>query len=68
MSFRQGAPILVQLLLVLHLLPAAGIGMPPVGAAIVAPAFSTAALQSGIHRAGLAEIPVGEITHPGFRA
>lgn len=48
--------------------PGASLLAIALGAAIVAPAFSTAALQSGIHRAGLAEIPVGEITHPGFRA
>ena len=60
-SFWRGTPILVQLLLVFYLLPSVGIGLPPVGAAVVALAFNTAAFQAEIYRAGLAAIPVGEI-------
>ena len=60
-SFWRGTPILVQLLLIFYLLPTVGIDLPPVGAAVVALAFNTAAFQSEIYRAGLAAIPVGEI-------
>lgn len=59
-SFWRGTPILVQLLLVFYLLPLLGVDLPPIGAAIVALAFNTAAFQSEIYRAGLAAIPAGE--------
>jgi len=60
-SFWRGTPILLQLLLIFYLLPAVGINLPPIGAAVVALAFNTAAFQSEIYRAGLAAIPLGEI-------
>ncbi len=52
---------MVQLLLIFYLLPAVGISLPPVGSAVVALAFNTAAFQSEIYRAGLIAIPTGEI-------
>ena len=60
-SFWRGTPILVQLLLIFYMLPAIGIDLPPVGAAIAALALNTAAFQSEIYRAGLAAIPKGEV-------
>ena len=60
-SFWRGTPILIQLLLVFYLVPVIGIELVPVGAAVMALAFNTAAFQSEIFRAGLAAVPKGEV-------
>lgn len=60
-SFWRGTPILVQLLLVFYLLPSIGLELDPLGAAVMALAFNTAAFQSEIYRAGLAAVPKGEV-------
>lgn len=60
-SFWRGTPILVQLLIVFYLLPQIGLGVPPFVAAVIALSLNTAAFQAEIYRAGLMEIPRGEI-------
>ncbi len=60
-SFWRGTPILVQLLIVFYLLPQLGLEVPPVVAAVIALSLNTAAFQAEIYRAGLMEIPRGEI-------
>ena len=51
-SFFRGTPLLVQLTLVFYGLPAIGISLPPVVAAITALTLNTSAFQSEILRAG----------------
>lgn len=60
-SFWRGTPILVQLLIVFYLLPRAGVTVSPFVAAVIALSLNTAAFQAEIYRAGLMEIPRGEI-------
>ena len=60
-SFWRGTPILVQLLIVFYLLPAIGVDVPPVAAAIIALTMNTAAFQAEIFRGGLLSIPKGQI-------
>jgi polar amino acid transport system permease protein len=60
-SFWRGTPILVQLLIVFYLLPQIGVGVSPFAAAVIALSLNTAAFQAEIYRAGLSEIPRGEI-------
>ena len=58
-SAWRGTPILVQLLIVFYLLPAVGLDVPPVAAAIIALTMNTAAFQAEIFRGGLLTIPSG---------
>jgi polar amino acid transport system permease protein len=60
-SFWRGTPILVQLLIVFYLLPQIGLQLSPFFAAVIALSLNTAAFQAEIYRAGLIEIPRGEI-------
>lgn len=60
-SFWRGTPILVQLLIVFYLLPAIGVDVPPIGAAIIALTMNTAAFQAEIFRGGLLSIPPGQV-------
>jgi polar amino acid transport system permease protein len=60
-SFWRGTPILVQLLMAFYLLPHFGVEVSPFIAALIALSLNTAAFQAEIYRAGLAEIPHGEI-------
>jgi polar amino acid transport system permease protein len=60
-SFWRGTPILVQLLIVFYLLPRTGIDVSPAVAAVIALSLNTTAFQAEIYRAGLSEIPHGEI-------
>ena len=60
-SFWRGTPILVQLLIVFYLLPAIGVDVPPIAAAIIALTMNTAAFQAEIFRGGLLSIPKGQI-------
>ena len=60
-SFWRGTPILVQLLIVFYLLPAIGLDVPPVAAAIIALTMNTAAFQAEIFRGGLLSIPSGQV-------
>jgi polar amino acid transport system permease protein len=60
-SFWRGTPILVQLLIVFYLLPRIGLQLSPFVAAVIALSLNTAAFQAEIYRAGLSEIPRGEI-------
>lgn len=60
-SFWRGTPILVQLLIIFYLLPQIGIGVSPFVAAVIALSLNTAAFQAEIYRAGLSEIPRGEV-------
>jgi polar amino acid transport system permease protein len=60
-SFWRGTPILVQLLIVFYLLPQIGLQLSPFIAAVIALSLNTAAFQAEIYRAGLIEIPRGEI-------
>jgi polar amino acid transport system permease protein len=60
-SFWRGTPILVQLLIVFYLLPQIGLPLSPFIAAVIALSLNTAAFQAEIYRAGLMEIPRGEI-------
>ena len=60
-SAWRGTPILVQLLIVFYLLPAAGLDVPPVAAAMIALTMNTAAFQAEIFRGGLLTIPPGQV-------
>ena len=60
-SFWRGTPILVQLLIVFYLLPAIGVDVPPIAAAIIALTMNTAAFQAEIFRGGLLSIPSGQV-------
>ena len=60
-SAWRGTPILVQLLIVFYLLPAVGLDVPPVAAAIIALTLNTAAFQAEIFRGGLLTIPSGQV-------
>ena len=60
-SFWRGTPILVQLLIAFYLLPQIGIEVSPFVAALIALSLNTAAFQAEIYRAGLAEIPHGQV-------
>lgn len=58
-SFFRGAPLLVQLLLIYNLLPAIGINVPSIVAAIVGLTLCTAAYQAENLRGGFASVPRG---------
>ena len=58
-SFFRGVPLLVQLLLIYNLLPAAGIDVPGVVAAIVGLTLCTSAYQAENLRGGFLSVPVG---------
>lgn len=60
-SFWRGTPLLVQLLIAFYLLPLIGLEVSPFIAALTALSLNTAAFQAEIYRAGLAEIPYGQI-------
>lgn len=60
-SFFRGVPLLVQLLLIYNLLPAIGIDLPSVLAAIVGLSLCTAAYQAENLRGALLSIPPGLI-------
>ncbi len=59
-SALRGVPILVLLLIVFYMLPAVGIEVPPIMAAIAALSLNTAAFQAEIYRGGFASIPAGQ--------
>lgn len=58
-SFFRGVPLLVQLLLIYNLLPAAGINVPSIVAAVVGLSLCTAAYQAENLRGGFASVPRG---------
>ncbi len=58
-SFFRGTPLLVQLLLIYYLLPAAGLDVPSEVAAIAGMSLCTAAYQAEIMRGGFAGVPAG---------
>ncbi|WP_337269187.1 amino acid ABC transporter permease [Oryzifoliimicrobium ureilyticus] len=58
-SFFRGVPLLVQLLLIYNLLPAIGINVPSIVAAIIGLSLCTAAYQAENLRGGFASVPVG---------
>ena len=58
-SFFRGVPLLVQLLLIYNLLPAAGIDVPSVVAAVVGLSLCTGAYQAENLRGGFAGVPRG---------
>ena len=60
-SVWRGTPILVQLLIVFYLLPAIGLDVPSIAAAMIALAMNTAAFQAEIFRGGLLSIPSGQV-------
>ena len=60
-SVWRGTPILVQLLIVFYLLPAIGLDVPSIAAAMIALAMNTAAFQAEIFRGGLLSIPPGQV-------
>jgi polar amino acid transport system permease protein len=60
-SFWRGTPLLVQLLMAFYLLPLIGLEVSPFVAALTALSLNTAAFQAEIYRAGLAEIPEGQV-------
>ncbi len=60
-SFFRGVPLLVQLLLIYNLLPAIGINVPSIVAAIIGMSLSTAAYQAENLRGGFASVPRGLI-------
>ena len=60
-SVWRGTPILVQLLIVFYLLPAIGLDVPSIAAAMIALAMNTAAFQAEIFRGGLLSIPFGQV-------
>lgn len=60
-SFWRGTPILVQLLMIFYILPAAGLEIAPMTAAILALTLNSAAFQGEIYRAGLAALPKGQV-------
>ncbi len=58
-SFFRGVPLLVQLLLIYNLLPALGINVPGVVAAVVGLTLCTAAYQAETLRGGFNSVPRG---------
>jgi polar amino acid transport system permease protein len=60
-SFFRGVPLLVQLLLIYNLLPAIGINVPSIVAAIVGLSLCTAAYQAENLRGGFISVPRGLI-------
>jgi polar amino acid transport system permease protein len=60
-SFFRGVPLLVQLLLIYNLLPAIGINVPSIVAAVVGLSLCTAAYQAENLRGGFASVPRGLI-------
>ena len=58
-SFFRGVPLLVQLLLFYHLLPAIGINISSMAAAILALSLCTAAYQAENLRGGFLSVPRG---------
>ncbi|WFR94931.1 amino acid ABC transporter permease [Rhizobium tumorigenes] len=60
-SFFRGVPLLVQLLLIYNLLPAIGLNVPSIVAAIIGMSLSTAAYQAENLRGGFASVPRGLI-------
>ncbi|MBO0905864.1 amino acid ABC transporter permease [Jiella sp. MQZ13P-4] len=58
-SFFRGVPLLVQLLLIYNLLPAVGISVPSVVAAVVGLSLCTAAYQAENLRGGFNSVPKG---------
>ncbi len=58
-SFFRGVPLLVMLLLIYHLLPAIGIDVPGVVAAIIGLTLSTAAYQAENLRGGFLNVGTG---------
>ena len=60
-SFFRGSPLLVQLLLIYYLLPAAGINVPSLVAAVLGLALCTAAYQAENLRGGFLNVAPGLI-------
>ena len=58
-SFFRGVPLLVQLLLIYNLLPALGLNVPSIVAAIAGLALCTSAYQAENLRGGFASVPKG---------
>ena len=58
-SFFRGSPLLVQLLLIYNLLPAIGLDVPSIVAAIVGLTLCTAAYQAENLRGGFLSVPKG---------
>ncbi|MBP0614226.1 amino acid ABC transporter permease [Jiella mangrovi] len=58
-SFFRGVPLLVQLLLIYNLLPAIGISVPSVVAAVIGLSLCTAAYQAENLRGGFNSVPKG---------
>jgi polar amino acid transport system permease protein len=58
-SFFRGVPLLVQLLLIYNLLPAIGINVPSIVAAIIGMSLSTASYQAENLRGGFASVSRG---------
>ena len=58
-SFFRGVPLLVQLLLIYNLLPAIGLNVPGVVAAVVGLSLCTAAYQAENLRGGFTSVPRG---------
>ncbi|MBI5510893.1 MAG: ABC transporter permease subunit [Deltaproteobacteria bacterium] len=57
----RGTPLLLQLLVIFYLLPAIGLNLHPVLAAIVGLAINYSAYEAEIYRAGLLAVPVGQM-------
>jgi len=60
-SFFRGVPLLVQLLLIYNLLPAIGIDVPSIVAAVIGMSLSTASYQAENLRGGFASVPTGYV-------
>jgi polar amino acid transport system permease protein len=60
-SFFRGVPLLVQLFIVYYFLPAIGLDLPPLVAAVIALGLCTAAYQSENLRGGFLIIPRGQV-------
>lgn len=60
-SFFRGSPLLVQLLLIYNLLPALGLNVPSLVAAVVGLSLCDAAYQAENMRGGLTSVPRGLI-------
>lgn len=60
-SFFRGVPLLVLLLLVYNLLPALGVNVPSIVAAVISLSLSTAAYQAENLRGGFLSVPKGYI-------
>ena len=60
-SFFRGVPLLVQLLLIYHVLPRAGIDLPGAAAAVLGLTLCTAAYQAETLRGGFVNVPPGLI-------